>query len=80
MTWENFGKWEIDHKVACWRFDLNDPTQQWVCFHYTNLQPLWFADNRQKNYREASERAAIRLAKQGASITRTFSAVGVPLV
>ncbi len=51
MTWENFGYrgWQIDHIRPCDSFDLTDPEQQKQCFHYTNLQPLWASDNRQKS-------------------------------
>ena len=33
----------------CASFDLTDPEQQRQCFHYTNLQPLWAADNIRKS-------------------------------
>lgn len=51
MTWENHGRygWHIDHVNPCASFDLADPSQQAVCFHYTNLQPLWAKDNLQKS-------------------------------
>lgn len=48
MTRENHGLWHIDHKRPCISFDLTDPTQQAICFHYTNLQPLWAEDNLKK--------------------------------
>lgn len=50
MSWENYGKhgWHIDHIRPCASFDLSDPDQQRQCFHYTNLQPLWEADNIRK--------------------------------
>lgn len=38
----------IDHIKPVSSFDLTDPLQQKECFHYTNLQPLWAADNRKK--------------------------------
>lgn len=47
MSWENYGfsGWHIDHKIPCNSFDLSDPDQQKRCFHFTNLQPLWWKDN-----------------------------------
>ena len=48
MTWENQGKWHIDHMMPCASFDLTDPEQQRRCFHYTNLQPMWGKENQSK--------------------------------
>lgn len=50
MSWDNYGRngWHVDHVRPCASFDLNDPDQQRQCFHYTNLQPLWAADNIRK--------------------------------
>lgn len=45
MSWENYGEWHIDHIKECFRFDLSDPEQQRICFHYTNQRPLWKKDN-----------------------------------
>jgi hypothetical protein len=38
---------KVDHVVykICNSFDLFDIEQQKICFHYTNLQPLWAKDN-----------------------------------
>jgi len=49
MSWDNFGEWHIDHIKPCCSFDLNDIEQQKICFHYTNLQPLWAIDNLKKS-------------------------------
>ena len=45
MSWDNRSEWHIDHTRPCASFDLEDESEQRVCFHYSNLQPLWAADN-----------------------------------
>ena len=56
MTWKNYGRngWHIDHIKPCTSFDLTDPKQQRKCFHYSNLQPLWAAENISKGNRISS--------------------------
>ena len=53
MAWDNYGRngWHVDHIRPCASFDLADPEQQRQCFHYSNLQPLWAADNIRKGAR-----------------------------
>ena len=48
MSWDNYGNWHIDHIRPCCSFDLTQPDEQKICFHYTNLQPLWAIDNLKK--------------------------------
>lgn len=47
MSWDNHGRygWHVDHIIPIAKFDLTDPDQQKICFHYTNMQPLWWKDN-----------------------------------
>jgi len=50
MSWDTYGRfgWHVDHKRPCASYDLRDPKQQEECFHYTNLQPLWWDENIKK--------------------------------
>jgi hypothetical protein len=47
MTWDNHGEWHIDHIIPC----ASAKTEEELIklFHYTNLQPLWAADNMSKS-------------------------------
>ena len=49
MSWDNHGEWHIDHIRPCASFDLSIIKEQKICFHYTNLQPLWKEDNLKKS-------------------------------
>lgn len=53
MSWNTYGfgrgKWVIDHIIACEKFNLTNPEEQKRCFHYTNLQPLWWEENAEKS-------------------------------
>ena len=48
MTWENYGQWHVDHIRPCASYDLTQEAQVLECFRFTNLQPLWAADNIRK--------------------------------
>ncbi len=37
--------WHIDHIIPIESFDMNKIEDQKKCFHYTNLQPLWWYEN-----------------------------------
>ena len=56
MNWDTHGKddgkggrgWEIDHIRPCASFDLSDEEEKFMCFHWTNLQPMWGQENNEK--------------------------------
>ena len=49
MTWENHGngegKWHIDHVVPISFFNVENEEEQLMCFHWSNLRPLYGSDN-----------------------------------
>lgn len=49
MTWENYGKWHVDHFKPMTSFNLFKLKDQKECCCYKNLQPLWAWENRQKS-------------------------------
>lgn len=51
MTWENHGSngWHLDHVIPCSQFDLTKHKQLKQCFHYSNVQPLWYPDHIRKH-------------------------------
>jgi len=50
MTWENHGRsgWHFDHIRPLSSFDLTDEGELRMACHFTNVQPLWAADNVRK--------------------------------
>ena len=53
MSWNNYGKWEIDHIRPLCSFNRNEDIK--IVNALTNLQPLWKEENRKKwGYYDAS--------------------------
>ena len=48
MSFEEHSGLQIDHYLPCSAFNLLDPLEQRICFHYTNLQVLTDDDNWEK--------------------------------
>lgn len=51
MSWDNYGGkdgWQVDHIKPLALYDLTDIEQARAACHFTNLQPLWAADNNHK--------------------------------
>lgn len=46
MSWENYGEWEVDHRIAL----ANSGS-----WHFSNLQPLWQRDNASKGKRNLAQ-------------------------
>jgi hypothetical protein len=57
--------WKVDHIIPVSSFDLSDPEQVKVCFHYTNLQPLFVEENQAKSNKTPEEWAAYCALNQG---------------
>lgn len=49
MSWKNYGKWHIDHIIALSKVNVFDESELMKVCHFTNLQPLWAADNIRKS-------------------------------
>ena len=49
MSWNNYGKWQIDHIVPCSIFNMSKKKDRQRCFHYTNTQPMWADENNKKS-------------------------------
>lgn len=50
MTWRNHGEWHIDHIIPLAAFDFAGfPAQIKQAQHYTNLRPVWAAENLRKS-------------------------------
>ena len=47
MSWENYGKWHLDHIIPLCSAKNNKDVL--ALNYYTNLQPLWSEDNIRKN-------------------------------
>ena len=54
MSWQNFGDWEIDHRVPVSRFVARGELRPEVINCLANLKPLWREQNRSKGNRYAS--------------------------
>lgn len=49
MTLENYGTlWQIDHVVPCAKWDLSNEEHRIHCFHWSNLAPIYSAENQSK--------------------------------
>lgn len=48
MGWHNWGKWVIDHILPCSSFNFWIEENIRLCFHFSNLQPLWARENMTK--------------------------------
>jgi len=53
MTWDNYGKWHIDHRIPVSIFNITGVNSKGFkkCWALENLQPLWAKDNLRKSNR-----------------------------
>ena len=52
MTWDNYGKWEIDHIEPLFKFNLIEKEELLSACNYINLQPLWKDDHKKKTKKD----------------------------
>lgn len=59
----------LDHIIPVWKFNLINPEEQYKCFHYSNLQPLWRKDHAEKTKKDMIEFMSLRYpAKSNSSL------------
>ena len=51
MSWDNYGDWEIDHKIPISVMLNRGETRAHIVNALSNLQPMWKHDNRKKGNR-----------------------------
>ena len=51
MSWDNYGKWQIDHRIPISVFNFENPKDLDFrrCWDLKNLQPMWKIDNIKKS-------------------------------
>jgi len=56
MNWQNMGTkpdgtygWDIDHRKPCASFNFSNEEEKYMCFHWSNLQPMWHIENIRKS-------------------------------
>jgi hypothetical protein len=61
MTWDNYGKWHIDHikPVVLFNFTKFSDSDFKKCWSLNNLQPLWAFDNLSKNRKYENDKKGI---------------------
>lgn len=55
MSWDNYGKWHIDHVIPCASFDLSSDNEIKKCFNWKNLRPCWGEENIEKSSKIIAE-------------------------
>lgn len=58
MTWDNHGKWHIDHIIPL--SSAKTEEEMYKLLYYTNLQPLWALDNIKKGAKIIAPQDMIR--------------------
>lgn len=62
MNWQNYGEWEIDHKLPVSRFNIISTECEDFkrCWSLNNLQPLWRNSNRNKQNKVLDKYAQLK--------------------
>jgi hypothetical protein len=71
MTMDNYGTvWHIDHCVPCSLFDLSIDSERFICFHWSNLQPMYANKNLSKGNNTTMWEQVMQQLKEKTYITK----------
>ena len=78
MSWDNYGKWHVDHIVPVAyfikNFDFSKVETQQISFNFLNLQPMWGHENTSKGAKiskQVAEKKIAEIRKQIGALSRT---------
>jgi len=67
MSWDNYGKWHVDHIVPVAyfikNFDFSKAETQQIAYNYSNLQPIWANENTSKGAKISKSNAEKKIAE-----------------
>ena len=61
MSFDNYGEWQIDHILPVIRFDMTNKEEVKICWHYSNMRPMWSMANLSKGTKIISGKEQIKI-------------------
>lgn len=56
MSWDNYGKWHVDHIEPLCSFDLTNGDELKMAANFKNLRPLWAEENAKKSVEDVKKK------------------------